>query len=455
VSRVKLDKTRTRRIALPLILLCSGISILWGLSVGRTASGGTLDFQAIYYGTRCLLEHHNPYKVSELESVYRTEAGNRPWESVQRHQVVTLFVNLPAIFILAAPFAMLPWGAAQALWLTLLAGVFILAAILMWDVGAKYAPAISLFLICILLVNSEIVFATGNTAGGAIGLCVVAVWCFLRKRFVPAGILCLAVSLAIKPHDAGLVWLYFLLAGGVYRKRALQTLLVTVILGISAFLWVSHVAPYWIADWQSNLSAISAQGGLNEPGPASVTGRTAGMVIDLQAAVSVFRNDPPIYNAVSYLVCGALLLAWSVRTLRAHFSHARAWLALAAIVPLTILVTYHRPYDAKLLLLTIPACAMLWAEGGVIGWIALTVNTAGFVFTGDVPLAILVILTNNWHCCTAGIFGQMLTVLLTRPAPLILLAMGIFYLWAYLRRTFALSTNSGGYMQERSVSATA
>jgi hypothetical protein len=28
----------------------------------------------------------------------------------------------------------------------------------------------------------------------------------------------------------------------------------------------------------------------------------------------------------------------------------------------------------------------------------------------------------------------MLTVVLTRPTPLILLAMGIFYLWVYMRR---------------------
>jgi hypothetical protein len=30
--------------------------------------------------------------------------------------------------------------------------------------------------------------------------------------------------------------------------------------------------------------------------------------------------------------------------------------------------------------------------------------------------------------------GQMLTVALMRPVPLILLAMGIFYLWIYMRR---------------------
>ena len=425
-----------------MILLSSAISILWGLSVGQTAPGGSLDFQAIYYGTRCLLEGHNPYKVSELESVYRAEAGDRSGESAQRHQVVTLFVNLPTIFLFVAPFAMLPWGAAQAFWLTLIAGVFILAAILMSKIGADYSPGASLFLICILLASSELIFATGNTAGVAIGLCVVAAWSFMRNRFIPAGILCLAVSLAIKPHDAGLVWLYFLLAGGVYRKRALQSLLVTLVLGISAFLWVSHVAPHWIGNWQSNLSAISANGGLNEPGPASVTGRTAGMVIDLQSAISVFRNDPFVYNVASYLVCGALFLVGAVRTLRTRFSHSRAWLALAAVTALTMLVTYHRPYDAKLLMLTVPACAMLWAEGGPIGWIALILNTAGFVMTGDIQLAILVILTNNWHAGSAGIFGQILTVVLTRPAPLIMLAMGIFYLWAYLRRADIPSTES-------------
>jgi hypothetical protein len=241
----------------------------------------------------------------------------------------------------------------------------------------------------------------------------------------------------MKPHDAGLVWLYFLLAGGVYRRRALQTLLVTVVLGLSAFLWVSHVAPHWVQDWHSNLSAISARGGINEPGPASVSGRSADMVIDLQAAISVFRDDPRYYNPASYLVCGALLLVWTVSTLRSRFSKPRALLALTAVTALTMLVTYHRPWDAKLLLLAIPACAMLWAEGAPIRWVALLVTAAGLVLNGDVPLAILSILANHLHVGTAGIFGQMLTVVLTRPASLILLVMGIFYLWVYLRRTLA------------------
>jgi hypothetical protein len=119
-----------------------------------------------------------------------------------------------------------------------------------------------------------------------------------------------------------------------------------------------------------------------------------------------------------------------------RFSQTGAWLALAAVVPLTLLVTYHRPYDAKLLLLTVPACAMIWAERGLIGWVALVLNSAGIVLTSDIPAVMLLILAKNLHISPVGLSGKIMTVVLVEPAPLALLAMGIFYLWVYLRRDF-------------------
>jgi len=77
-------------------------------------------------------------------------------------------------------------------------------------------------------------------------------------------------------------------------------------------------------------------------------------VLDLQTVISVFRNDPRIYNPASYLICGLLLLAWIFVTVRSRPSRARVWLALAAISALSMLPVYHRQYDAKLLLLTVP-----------------------------------------------------------------------------------------------------
>lgn len=425
--------TMKRRLGLILVLVSGGISILWGLAIGQSAQGGTLDFQAVYYGTRCLLEHHNPYKVAELASVYKADGGEYPGETAKNRQLVTLYVNLPTTFLFVAPLAMLPYWAGQAIWVLFLAGVFLLAAILMWRLGEGYSPGVSVSLICILLVESELTFATGNTAGIVIGLCLAAVWCFVRERFVTVGVLCLAASVAIKPHDAGLIWLYFLLVGGVYRKRALQAFAITAALSVAALVWVTAVAPHWIEDWSANMATISGPNGLNNPGPVSLTGNTAGMVIDLQAVIAVFRNDPLIYNAISYAVCGAMLLIWAVTTIRSRFSPARALYALAAIVPLTMLITYHRPYDAKLLLLTIPACAMVWAEGRAIRWVALLVSTIGIVLTGDLPLAIVVILTEKLQV-GKGILGQMLQALTTRPGSFALLAMAVFYLWVYVRR---------------------
>ena len=265
----------------------------------------------------------------------------------------------------------------------------------------------------------------------------MAVWCFLRERFVPAGILCLAVSLAIKPHDTGLVWLYFLLAGGVYRKRALQTLLAAVAISLPGVLWVWQVAPHWMRELHSNILAFSVHGGINDPGLASTGGHGLDMLISLQTAISVFRDDPRIYNPASYLICAPLLLLWAFVTLRSRPSLARAWLALAAIAALSMLPVYHRQVDAKLLLLTVPACAMLWAEGGLIGWFALLVNTAGFVLTGDIPWAILLGFINNSHLPATGLSGQILMAVQVFPAPLILLVMVIFYLWVYVRRCSA------------------
>jgi hypothetical protein len=425
----------TTSIALLCLLLSSGISIWWGLAIGLKAEAPTLDFQAVYYGTRCLIEGHNPYKVAELEAAYRADGGERPTETLKDRNTVALFVNLPTTFLFVAPLAILPWEAAQTIWLLFLGAVYLFGAILIWRLGEGYASGVSLFLICILLAESELTFATGNTAGVVVGLCLVSVWCLLQERFVTVAVLCLAASLAAKPHDVGLIWLYFFLAGRVQRKRALQTFAVTTVLALLAILWVSHVAPHWAQDWKANMAFISGPNGLNNPGPDSISSRTGGMVLDLQSVLAVFRDDPRIYNPVSYLVCGLLLVVWAVSTFRSRFSPTQGLFALAAIVPLTILVTYHRAYDAKLLLLTVPACAILWAEGASIRWLALIITTCGIVLTGEIPLAVLIYLTNNRHIGSDGFFGQMIRVVVTRPGSLALLAMAIFYLWVYVQRS--------------------
>lgn len=422
---------KLRRQGLICVLVCAGLSILWGTSRARSGVAW-IDFRAVYAGTRCLIHHHNPYNVSDLEREYLSEDGQRPRATPLNLQCITLFVNLPTTFVLVAPFAMLPWGPAHILWMLLTGCVFNLALLLLWSVGASHAPRVSTLLACLLAVNCVPIFVGGNTAGMVVGLCGIAVWCFLENRLVRIGILCLALSLVVKPHDAGLVWLYFLLAGRASRKRALQSLAITVAIGLAAALWVSHVVPHWMHDWNTNLATISAHGGINDPSPNAVKDGAIYSIVDLQSAISIFRDEPRFYNLASYLFCGALLLGWATWTLRTRFSISNAWMALATVVPFTLLITYHRLWDAQLIMLAIPACCLLWNQGGRLGKAAFLVTSVAILFSGEITLGLFGIAVGLLHVSTNGILAPTLTVALIRPASLALLAMGVFYLWAYL-----------------------
>jgi len=427
--------TKARQDGLYLLSLGALIFLLLGFALESSSPSPMADFKVLFYPARCLVQHVDPYNASEVIRIYSAEARAHATDTPKDLQILSRYMYLPTAFSFTAPFALLPWGPAHVLWLALTVSSFLFASLLIWDLGAEYAPTITGALLGLFLANSELLIIKGNAAGIAISLCVIAVWCFLRERFAAAGVICLALSLAIKPHDTGLVWLYFLLAGGIYRKRALQTLLVTLAISLPTVVWVWHISPQWTQELRTNIAILSVHGGVNDPGVASTGAHGIGMLISLQAVFSVFWDDPAIYNPASYLVCAPLLLVWGFAAIRRPSSRENTWLALAAISALSMLPLYHRQYDAKLLLLTIPACAMLWAKKGKIAWIALLVNAVGFLFTGDLAWAILLALLSYLQLPTTGLSGQMLTGVQVFPAPLILLVMGIFYLWIFLRRT--------------------
>jgi hypothetical protein len=120
-----------------------------------------------------------------------------------------------------------------------------------------------------------------------------------------------------------------------------------------------------------------------------------------------------------------------------------------------MLITYHRAYDAKILLLSVPACAMLWAEGGAKAKLALLVTTLGVLCSGEIPLAILFSMTKSLSA--TGLLGEIRTVLLARQAPLALLAMSVFYLLIYVQKARgvgATKAQTGDVHREADIPAT-
>ena len=430
-----------RRDILIWVLLSGGTGTLLGTLLETTSYAPMLDFKAVYYGARCLIHHHDPYNPTEFQATYQAAGEELPADPAKSRVVkpaIFACVNVPTSLFLVTPLALLPWGAAHLLWMALTAGGLMLVAFVILEYSGQYAPGSALFLVGIVLADMGSLILLGNLAGVAISLCVFAVWCFLSDRWIAAAIMCLALALMLKPHDTGFVWFYFVLAGNTHRKHALQVLLVIVVLALPAALWLSHIAPLWPQEQYATLTAGSIRGGLNDPGPTSLSFHSADGLTNLQSAFSVFRDDPCLYDPASYFVCGLLFLIGAIRVARTHFSQGTAWFALAAIASLSMLPVYHRAYDAKLLLLTIPACALLWAEGGAIRWVAFFLTSGATGATGAtsvIPSTFLLGICHDWAEPGGESLRHVLPIAQAQLAPLSLLAVGIFYLYVYWSRT--------------------
>jgi len=409
---------------------------VFGFALEHHSHIAMADFKPLFYGARCMLSGCDVYSQEQLQRLYFAEGDEPQSEKLKLRNNVVWSYYPPAAYMLATPLAALPWSLAHILWMTLTAATFLLAAFLMWELGSRSAPKVAGLLIGLFLVSQELLIEVGNAAGMVVALCLIAVWCILRKRFELAGVVCLGVALAVKPHDAGLVWLYFLLAGGVFRKRALQALICTVVLTVPAILWVHHLGPNWMPELHHNLAITSARGAINDPGPTGFDARSYGAnTVNLQSAISLFSDDSQVYNPVSFAICGSLLVVWVVIGVRSRFSPSLAPLALAVVSALSILPVYHRQHDASLVMLTVPACALLWSEKRWLGRCALFITACGAIFLSHLSLLYLAIASAPIWTAASGLSGKLLTVLLCRPAPLILLAIAIFYLWVYARRS--------------------
>lgn len=425
--------TKARRSSLIVLAFSSAILLLLGIALQRSSRLGMLDFKALYYGSGCLRQHCDPYNQRELDKFFVAEGGARPSDPPQVGQVVTQYVNLPTTFLITIWFSMLSWTTAHVLWTMLTTMCFLTAALMVWSMCEDMAPLLAACLIGFLVANSEVMVAGGNAAGLVVSLCIIGVWCFVQERFVPIGIGAMALSLLVKPHDSGLVWLYLLLAGGMYRRRAWQTLIVAAGLAVPAIFLVWRVAPHWAEELGANLAALSARGGFNDPGPSSYVARTAGDVIDLQSVISVIRDDPRLYNPIAYGVCAVLFLPLAVAAWRLRVSPKAHWLGLAAVSAITMLVTYHKPVDARLLLLSVPGCTTLFAERGIVRILGAIFTAFPVVLTSDIPSALLTQCTREFHVVSSGIFGRTLAAVAIRPVPLALLAMAVFYLCVLAR----------------------
>lgn len=431
---------------LAILIVCVAVSALWSsqLRSKDNRGSGFWGFDQLYYESLTALHHQDPYAPATVLNNYVAAGGIFPTDPVRArvgHIEMSIAVYVPTTLLLMTPLALLSYSKAKAIWILLSALSLTLAGYVMWSVAERWAPVLSGMLVCIMLLDCEQMFTAGNAAGIVIGLCVVAAWCFLKNRFTPVAVTLLACSLAIKPHDAGFVWLFFLLSGGVLRKRALQTLAVTGIIGAAAALWIAPVSPHWVHELHENNTVVSQLGSINDPSPYGIASGTVPAILDLQSAFSVFLQSPRSYNVASLLVTGPLLAAWMWLVIRRRLTGEQVWLGLAAVSFLTLLPVYHRPYDAKLLLLCVPACAFLYKSAGAVRKLSAGLTLAAVLLTSDIPRGIIIALFDKLSGVSSGPGDKILFLSIATPA--VLLSTGCFYVWVMLRHARSKAVSAG------------
>jgi hypothetical protein len=423
-----------------LIILGAAVLILLSSALWLKMDWSMADFKSLYYAAKCLDQHTDPYNAANALVLVHADGIDRMAKPTIASTMDVHNPYPPTQFVFTAPLGLFNLRSAGLLWVLLSLACLMLAATAVWKTSAAHAPVLSGALIGFVLANSETVIALGNAAAIATGLCVVAAWCFLSNRYVMFGVIILSLSMLLKPQDSGLIWLFLILAGGAYRKRALQTALAVLAFSAPVLLWVSLVAPHWPKELIANIAMFGAQGGINDPGPSSPLWPTA--IVNLQTIISLVDNTPGHYDAVTFLFCAALFLPLAIATLRSRVSPSNAWIGLAAIAGITMLAGYHRRGDTKLLLICIPACAILLSHNKVRGRLALTVTAAAIFFTGDNPWTMSFMFLNHLQKSHKHLADSLQAPLQVIPAPLSMFVMAIFFVWVYVKQASEAETQA-------------
>ena len=148
--------------------------------------------------------------------------------------------------------------------------------------------------------------------------------------------------------------------------------------------------------------------------------------MNLQSLTSIFFADAGTFNHVAYLIFLVLLAALIVVIPWSRASGETHVLALAALSILTLMPVYHRFYDTRLLLLSVPAVVVVFQKRRVLGAV-IAVLTVLATVSVQYRVQMFLLQQGKWQSVLANKF---LFILLLRHQNLVMLFLFLLYLAA-------------------------
>jgi len=345
-----------------LLLTGWGVFLYRGLMPSQISAAD--DFQVIYSSSRAWLYGVNPYEADRLDALWLAARGPRMHRPSERGSRDLLYP--PPSFVLISPVAAFDWPVAREMWAWINVGAIAASIITTaWLAGMRGKhPSTWIF------VGAAIAFApciTGIKMGqlSMILTALVASGHALRLSGRPmAGGVLLGMAAVLKPQ-IGLVFLAY----EIFRWRwnvAGPALAVAVIVAILGIVRLEANGVPWVESLSSNVKEFTTGIGNGNPMPEN---HLRYQMIDLRPVVHNFTADRAMAAVVTFGVMGLMGLAALAAWLR-KLEDGRELLAMSIGASASLLIVYHRFYDASILLL--PLGWVVWSlvtrEGKRFGW---------------------------------------------------------------------------------------
>lgn len=318
----------------------------------RTLRSGD-DLAPPYAATKAFTLGQNPYDDGVLAAVL-LDAGRERDASGMPKRNPSLYP--PPTFVALAPLALFRWRAARI--------VFLVTSLLLfaWHVGAIRRLAgltLTEFRGQVLLagVLALAPYHTGialeNLAIVSVTVLVIAIDRIKRKSDLTGGAL-LGVATLLKPQLGVPFILYFLL-----RRHARAAIAAACIGAVATALSIGWLALHdvdWLRSWRAVTTATAVPGG-----PLDPSGPLSAQLIDIRPLLAqVGISWPGAVGIVIAAVVAILIYAWGHR-LDAEYD----LLLIGAVAVLTLLVAYHRFYDAAVLCLPLAWAITSWRDARI------------------------------------------------------------------------------------------
>lgn len=396
---------------LAIFLLCCTLFLLNGVH-GQRAYWRSCDLIPLYGGARCMFSHCDPYKFADIARQYYGHGG----EPVFTFSSLTEQpMNPPTTLAVVMPLALFSFPIASMIW-SIASGVGLCWAAFTVLRLTRWTP-MALVFTCLLLLTSPLLLMIGQSVTLAVATVAIATVLIIRGRRPWLSTTLMTIGVALKPHLVIAVLVYFLLQKR-YRMRALPAAAAFTLLAIASCAWVTAQpsSRHWLEEARITMAKHVAPGGAGDPSLANPDGAA---MVNFQTDSSLLTVNSEQANLVAWGLALVLTAGWLFAIRQAKPQLENDVLAIAAICCIALLPVYHRMYDTRLLLITIPALVLLLKNNRITG----------------IPLGILTLLafisTNHWYASTMWRVdrhvGERSEIFFGRQAPLVVATMAAIY----------------------------